>query len=83
MPLAADGLSNREIGETIDMPYKQVGIWRKHYTELGLASPLEDEERSCRPHIYDHDSVLSLVKLVTENSLEGGLVQPISAMRAW
>lgn len=94
--LAADGWSNREIGETIGMHYNQVGTWRKRYTEFGLAG-LEDEERSGRPHVYDHDDVLLLVKLVTEDPPEGAtrwtmeaLAEamathgvPISASQAW
>ena len=63
--LAADGWSNRDIADTVDMHYNQVGIWRKRYSELGLAG-LEDEERPGRPHVYGHDDVLLLVKLVTE-----------------
>ena len=94
--LAADGWSNREIGETIGMHYNQVGTWRKRYTEFGLAG-LEDEERPGRPHVYDHDDVLLLVKLVTEDPPEGAtrwtmeaLAEamathgvPISASQAW
>jgi len=63
--LAADGWSNRDIAETVGMHYNQVGIWRKRYTEFGIAG-LEDEERPGRPPVYDHDDVLLLVKLVTE-----------------
>ena len=29
--LAAEGLSNREIGELVDLHYNQVGVWRKRY----------------------------------------------------
>ena len=68
--LAADGWSNRDIGETVGMHYNQVGIWRKRYEEFGVAG-LEDEERTGRPHVYDHDDVLLLVKLVTEDPPEG------------
>lgn len=63
--LAADGWSNRDIGEVVDLHYNQVGIWRKRYGEYGLAG-LEDSERSGRPCVYGHDDVLLLVKLVTE-----------------
>src|ERR1700734_518898 len=64
--LAADGWSNRNIACTVGMHYNQVGIWRKRYREFGLAG-LGDEERPGRPHVYDHDDVLLLVKLVTED----------------
>ena len=63
--LAADGWSNRDIGEAVDLHYNQVGLWRKRYSEFGLAG-LEDEERPGRPCVYDHDDVLLLIKLVTE-----------------
>ena len=94
--MAADGWSNRDIGETVNMHYNQVAVWRKRYVEFGLAG-LEDEERTGRPHVYDHDDVLLLVKLVTEEPPEGAtrwtmeaLAQamaahgvPISASQAW
>ncbi len=68
--LLADGESNRSIGELVDLHYNRVGVWRKRYEELGLAG-LEDEERPGRPVVYDHDDVLLLVKLVTEDPPEG------------
>ena len=68
--LMADGESNRTIGELVDLHYNQVGIWRRRYEEFGLAG-LEDEERPGRPVVYDHDDVLLLVKLVTEDPPEG------------
>jgi transposase len=63
--LAADGMSNRDIGALVDLHYNQVGMWRQRYAEFGLAG-LDDLERSGRPPVYDHDDVLLLVKLVTE-----------------
>ena len=94
--LMADGESNRTIGELVDLHYNQVGIWRKRYEEFGLAG-LEDEERPGRPVVYDHDDVLLLVKLVTEDPPAGAtrwtmeaLAEamaehgvPISASQAW
>jgi transposase len=94
--LAADGESNRTIGELVDLHYNQVGMWRSRYEELGLPG-LEDEERPGRPVVYDHDDVLLLVKLVTEDPPDGSarwtmeaLAQamadhdvPISASQAW
>ena len=43
--LAADGVSNREIGATIGMHYNQVAVWRRRYAEFGLAG-LGDERTS-------------------------------------
>jgi transposase len=94
--LAADGWSNRDIGEVVDLHYNQVGIWRKRYSDYGLAS-LEDLERSGRPCVYGHDDVLLLVKLVTEappdeasrwtmEALAGAMAShgvPISASQCW
>jgi transposase len=68
--LMADGESNRTIGELVDLHYNPVGIWRKRYEEFGLVG-LEDEDRPGRPVVYDHDDVLLLVKLVTEDPPEG------------
>jgi transposase len=62
--MAAEGRSNRDIGMLVDLHYNQVGIWRQRYCAYGLAG-LEDEERPGRPHVYGHDDVLLLVKLVT------------------
>ena len=45
-------------------------MWRERYGEFGLAG-LDDVERSGRPCVYDHDDVLLLVKLVTEEPPDG------------
>lgn len=71
--LAAEGGTNREIGEIgeiVDLHYNQVGLWRKRYDEYGVAG-LEDLDRSRRPCAYGHDDVLLLVRLVTEEPPEG------------
>jgi len=70
MLMAAEGLSNRDIAAVVDLHYNQVGMWRKRYEESGLAG-LDDLERPGRPCIYDHDDVLLLVKLVTEEPPDG------------
>jgi transposase len=72
--LAAAGQSNRDIGETIGMHYNQVGEWRKRFATDRLAG-LVDGDRPGRPHVYGHDDVLLLVKLVTE--------QPPDATTRW
>jgi transposase len=68
--LAADGVSNREIGEVVDLHYNQVAVWRRRYGEFGVVG-LGDEERPGRPCVYDHDDVLLLVKTVTEPPPDG------------
>lgn len=62
--LAADGRSNRDIGELVGLHYNQVGLWRRRYAEMGLAG-LGDEPRPGRPHVYGHDDVIRLVHLCT------------------
>jgi transposase len=52
------------------MHYNQVAVWRRRYGEQGLAG-LDDEERTGRPCVYDHDDVLLLVKTVTEPPPDG------------
>ncbi|MGH9224884.1 MAG: IS630 family transposase, partial [Acidimicrobiales bacterium] len=64
--LAADGMSNRAIGELVGMHYNQVGVWRQRFAADGLAGLL-DGDRPGRPPVYGHDDVLLLVKTVTEN----------------
>lgn len=55
--LAADGRSNRAIGEVVGMHYNQVGVWRARFEADGLAG-LDDGERSGRPPVYGHDDVI-------------------------
>lgn len=62
--LAADGESNRAIGEKVDMHYNQVAVWRKRYGEFGVGG-LADGDRPGRPFVYGHDDVLALVHMVT------------------
>ncbi len=64
MLLAADGVSNRAIGEMVGLHYNQVAVWRRRFAEFGLAG-LDDDSRSGRPPVYDHDQVLTMVHLVT------------------
>lgn len=46
--LAAQGKSNDQIADKLDMPRKTVSRWRKRFYESGLAG-LEDQPRSGRP----------------------------------
>ena len=45
---AADGLSNKEIGERLDTPRQIVSKWRKRFFEKRMAG-LEEGARSGRP----------------------------------
>src|ERR1700694_1192075 len=68
--MAADGCSNRAIGETIGMHYNQVAVWRRRSRELGVGG-LAREARRGRPVVYDHDDVLMMVHLVTTEPPDG------------
>jgi transposase len=76
--LAAEGCSNRDIGVLVDLHYNQVGVWRQRYAEFGLAG-LDDQERSGRPRVYDHDDVLLLVS----NLASWGYSEPVTSHLRW
>ncbi len=67
--LAGDGWSNRAIGAEVGLHYNQVAVWRGRYRDEGLAG-LVDTERPGRPHVYDADDVILLVKTATETPPE-------------
>ena len=69
--LAADGESNREHRASWSIcTTTRSGCGGPAMTSSALAG-LEDEERPGRPVVYDHDDVLLLVKLVTEDPPDG------------
>jgi transposase len=68
--LAADGVSNRQIGDMVGMHYNQVAVWRSRYGEFGVDG-LYDEERPGRPPVYTHDDVIRIVALMTEMPPDG------------
>lgn len=49
--LAADGLSNKDIGNRLDVPRQIVSKWRKRYFEEGLAG-LQGRPRHGRPRLF-------------------------------
>jgi Winged helix-turn helix len=49
--LAAEGHTNREIAERVDMSADRVGDWRKRFGEEGIEG-LEDRARSGRPRRF-------------------------------
>lgn len=63
--LAADGVTNQEIGDTVAMNVNDVAKWRKRYADEGLDG-LADLERSGRPPAYGPHDRLRLVKTLTE-----------------
>ncbi len=93
---AAEGCSNRAIGDKVGMHDNQVGELRQRFVAAGLAGLL-DGDRPGRPPTYGHDDVLLLVKTVTEDppneaarwtmdALAGRMAErgvPISASQAW
>ena len=49
--LAAQGLSNKEIGEKLDLPRQIVSKWRKRFFDQRLAG-LQERSRRGRPHFF-------------------------------
>ena len=49
--LAAEGLSNKEIGERLDLPRQVVSKWRKRFFEERLAG-LQERPRRGRPSAF-------------------------------
>ena len=49
--LAAEGLSNKEIGERLDLPRQIVSKWRKRFFEKRLAG-LQERPRRGRPSAF-------------------------------
>ena len=49
--LAAEGHTNREIAERVDMSADRIGDWRKRFGEEGIEG-LEDRARSGRPRRF-------------------------------
>ena len=49
--MAADGKTNTEIGERLEMTRKSVGNWRKRFRERGIEG-IEDLKRTGRPRRF-------------------------------
>ena len=49
--LAADGLTNKEIGEQLDLPRQIVSKWRKRFFEERLTG-LQERSRRGRPAVF-------------------------------
>jgi len=49
--LAADGLSNKQIGERLQLPRQIVSKWRKRFFEKRLAG-LQEQPRRGRPALF-------------------------------
>ena len=49
--LAAEGLSNKQIGERLDVPRQIVSKWRKRFFEEGTAG-LRERPRQGRPSVF-------------------------------
>jgi transposase len=79
--LAADGVSNRRIGELVGMHFNQIGVWRQRF-EVDRLAGLLDGDRPGRPPTYGHDDVLLLVKTVTEDPPDGATRWTMEALAA-
>lgn len=64
--LAADGLSNREIGSLLGIHYNRVAVWRRRYAAMGIRG-LEDEERSGRPPIYGPNEIVEMLRVLRDH----------------
>lgn len=49
--LAAQGLSNKEIGKRLDLPRQIVSKWRKRFFDQRLAG-LQEQSRRGRPRVF-------------------------------
>jgi transposase len=49
--LAAEGLSNKEIGQRLDLPRQIVSKWRKRFFDKRLAG-LQEQPRRGRPRVF-------------------------------
>ncbi len=49
--LAADGLSNKDIGQRLDLPRQIVSKWRKRFFDERLAG-LQEKPRQGRPSVF-------------------------------
>ena len=79
---AADGESNRAIGDAVGMHFNQVAVWRRRYVEFGVEG-LDDEAHQGRPPVYDHDDVILLVKTVTEPPPDPATRWTMDLLAAW
>lgn len=68
--LAADGMSNKEISETVSLSRPSVGKWRKRFSEKGLEG-LHDELRPGRPRTISDEKVAELIQKTLKTQPEG------------
>ncbi len=68
--LAADGFTNKEISERVNLSRASVGKWRKRYCEKGLEG-LHDELRPGRPRSVSDEKVAELIHKTLKTKPEG------------
>src|SRR5690625_3114837 len=56
--LAAEGMANARIAETVGVSVPTVLLWRERYQSRGLGG-LGDEARSGRPRTVDHAAIVA------------------------
>ena len=69
--LAAEGLSNEEIGRRLGVVRQTAGKWRSRFRE-GRLDGLADAPRPGRPVVYSHDDRLRIIRAVTEEPPDPG-----------
>ena len=67
--LAAEGLTNLQIGDALELTGQTARKWRNRFAEHRLDG-LSDEPRSGRPRHIDDDAVAEVVRKTLEESLE-------------
>ena len=67
--LAADGLKNQEIAQTLGTSGNTVGKWRRRFVEKGKTG-LNDDPRPGRTRIYGADKIEEIVKKTIEEKPE-------------
>lgn len=60
--LAADGLENQEIGESLNISRQKVGRWRARYATKGIAGIEKDAPRPGRPVIHTRDDKKEIIR---------------------
>lgn len=65
--LAAEGVSNRQIGSHVGMDEHNVGVWRRRFESERLEG-LDDRPRPGRPRLYDHDDRVKIVAKATSQT---------------
>ena len=79
--LAADGMTNIQIADALNITRVTVGKWRKRYLDQGVEG-LYDELRPGKPRTVSDDEVAGLIKKTLETTPEGSTHWSVRTMAA-